>query len=81
MEPQKKLKLLVAALPAAIAALEDDAEEQACLTDSTDSGSEWQMPPAPPRNLPKNREYFNIVESMDVDEFSSHFRMKQGDKT
>lgn len=75
MEPSKKLKVLAAALPAAMAVLEDD-EEDLCY--STDSDSEWYALPVPPRELPKSREYFTTIGRMDREEFLSHFRMTQG---
>ena len=59
-------------------------EGNECLLTSSSSSSDSEddyLPPAPPRDLPKSREFFSRIDMMDGDEFHTHFRMGFGEWT
>ena len=49
------------------------------LEDSSSSSSSSDEERAPPRKLPKCRQYFELVEEMDEQKLHSHFRLGKGE--
>ena len=65
---------LLQVLPQVMLALEAE-DTDSSSSDESDRGEQQTVP----RDLPKSRHYFNLVDAMDDAEFHSHFRMGRGE--